>query len=83
MNRTCPTPLWVAAGVDVNPSPLRTFGRSFPEAEAIEGSVQSRTVLERCRMLLDGEGDGQCVLIEDSVRAYGAGVVEQELKRGL
>lgn len=39
----------VVAGVDLNPSALRTFGRNFPQAEAIEGSVQSRTVLERCR----------------------------------
>jgi DNA (cytosine-5)-methyltransferase 1 len=53
----------VVAGVDVNLSALRTFGRNFPEAEAIEGSVQSRTVLEQCRLLLDGEGDGQCVRI--------------------
>ncbi len=39
----------VVAGVDVNPSALRTFSRNFPEAEAIEGSVRSGTVLERCR----------------------------------
>ena len=44
----------VVAGVDVNPSALRTFGRNFPEAEAIEGSVQSRTVLERCRTVAVG-----------------------------
>jgi len=30
----------VVAGVDVNASALRTFGRNFPEAEAIEGSVR-------------------------------------------
>ena len=30
----------VVAGVELNPNALRTFGRNFPEAEAIEGSVQ-------------------------------------------
>jgi site-specific DNA-cytosine methylase len=35
----------VVAGVDVNPSALRTFFRNFPQAEAIEGSVRSGTVL--------------------------------------
>jgi site-specific DNA-cytosine methylase len=39
----------VVAGVDVNPSAMRTFSRNFPEAEAIEGSVRSGPVLERCR----------------------------------
>jgi DNA (cytosine-5)-methyltransferase 1 len=53
----------VVAGVDVNPSALRTFSRNFPEAEAIEGSVRSRTVLERCRALLDGDGDGLSVVL--------------------
>ena len=33
----------VVAGVDLNPSALRTFERNFPEAEAIEGSVQFRS----------------------------------------
>ena len=41
----------VVAGVDVNPSALRTFVRNFSEAEAIEGSVQSRTVLKRCSVV--------------------------------
>jgi DNA (cytosine-5)-methyltransferase 1 len=53
----------VVAGVDVNPSALRTFSKNFTEAEAIEGSVQTRTVLKRCRALLDGEGDGQYIRI--------------------
>jgi len=51
----------VVAGLDVNPSALRTFARNFPEAEAIEGSVQSRTVLEHCRALLDA--NALCVRI--------------------
>lgn len=46
----------VVAGVDLNLNALKTFGRNFPEAEAIEGSVQSGTVLKRCRSLLDGGG---------------------------
>jgi len=33
--------LQVAAAVDVNVSALKTFARNFPEAEMIEGSVQS------------------------------------------
>lgn len=45
----------VVAGVDLNPSALRTFSKNFPEAEAIEGSVRSRTVLEKCRALFDGD----------------------------
>jgi 16S rRNA G966 N2-methylase RsmD len=53
----------VVAGVDVNPSAVRTFSKNFPEAEAIEGSVESRTVVEQCRKLLDGEEDGEGVRI--------------------
>lgn len=46
----------VVAGVDLNTNALRTFAKNFPEADAIEGSVRSRTVLERCWTLLDGNG---------------------------
>jgi DNA (cytosine-5)-methyltransferase 1 len=53
----------VVAGVDVSPSALRTFSKNFPEAKAIKGSVQSWTVLEQCRMVLDGDGDGPGVRI--------------------
>ncbi|MDO8473429.1 MAG: DNA cytosine methyltransferase, partial [Dehalococcoidia bacterium] len=42
----------IVAGVDLNSSALRTFARNFPQAEAIEGSIRSSTVLERCRSLL-------------------------------
>jgi DNA (cytosine-5)-methyltransferase 1 len=49
--------------VDVNPSAIRTFAKNFPEAEAIEGSVRSRTVLDQCRALLDGDGDGMSVVL--------------------
>ena len=37
----------VVAGVDVNPSALRTFSRNFPEAEVIVESVGARTVGRR------------------------------------
>jgi site-specific DNA-cytosine methylase len=47
----------VVAGADVNPSAVRTFSKNFPEAEASEGSVRSRSVLERCRTLLYHSGD--------------------------
>lgn len=53
----------VVAGVDVNSSALRTFFRSFPEAEAIEGSVRSAKVLARCRALLDGDGEGLSMVL--------------------
>jgi site-specific DNA-cytosine methylase len=43
----------VVAGVDVNPSALRTFSRNFPEAEAIEGSVRSGTAGERWSVVGD------------------------------
>jgi site-specific DNA-cytosine methylase len=43
----------VVAGVDVNPSALRTFSRNFPEAKAIKGSVRSRTARGRCSVVGD------------------------------
>jgi DNA (cytosine-5)-methyltransferase 1 len=58
----------VVAGVDVNPSALRTFSRNFPDAEAVEGSVRSGTVLERCRALLDGNGDGLSIVLSGPPR---------------
>lgn len=42
----------VLVGVDLNTAAIRTFGNNFPEAEAIEGSVRSRKILERCAHLL-------------------------------
>jgi len=53
----------VVAGVDLNPSALRTFSKNFPKAEPIKGTVWSRAVLERCRALLDDGGDGERVSI--------------------
>lgn len=42
----------IVAGVDLNSTALKTFSRNFPEAQAIEGSVRSATILERCERLL-------------------------------
>lgn len=43
----------VVAGVDVNSSALKTFGKNFPDAKAISGSVRSKTVLAQCAGLLE------------------------------
>ena len=43
----------VGFGVDVNRGAIRTFEKNFPKAEAIEGSVRSSKVIERCEELLD------------------------------
>jgi DNA (cytosine-5)-methyltransferase 1 len=45
----------VVAGVDTNPTALKTFRCNFPGAEAIEASVRSKTVLRRCAQLLKPE----------------------------
>jgi DNA (cytosine-5)-methyltransferase 1 len=42
----------IVAGVDLNSSALKTFARNFPQARAIQGSIRSSTVLERCDSLL-------------------------------
>ena len=46
----------VMAGVDIDPCALKTFGRNFPEAKTIEGSVRSAKVLEQCSDLLRRRG---------------------------
>lgn len=38
----------ICAGVDTNATAIRTFGKNFPTAKAIEGSVRSKTVLDEC-----------------------------------
>jgi len=53
----------VVAGVDMNPSALRTFAKNFPEAEAIEGSVESRMIVEQCRALLGGDGENLTIVL--------------------
>jgi DNA (cytosine-5)-methyltransferase 1 len=41
--------LEVCAGVDISPTAIRTFGKNFPSAKAIEGSVGSSKVLDKCK----------------------------------
>src|SRR5688572_16304582 len=41
--------LVVCAGVDTNATAIRTFGKNFPSAEAIQGSVRSDKVLDQCK----------------------------------
>lgn len=43
----------VVAGVDCDTDALKTFQRNFPHAEAINGSVNSSRVLQRCKHLLE------------------------------
>src|ERR1017187_3634214 len=43
----------VVAGLDRNPTALKTFRRNFPETEAIEGSVRSPIAIRRCQELLE------------------------------
>jgi DNA (cytosine-5)-methyltransferase 1 len=38
----------ICVGVDTNATAIKTFGKNFPGAIAIEGSVRSKTVLEKC-----------------------------------
>ena len=45
--------LHVVAGVDVNSEALKTFSKNFPNAQAIEGSVRSKTILAQCKKLLE------------------------------
>ncbi len=42
----------VVAGVDVNPSALKTFAKNFPDAKALEGSVRSQKIISECAKLL-------------------------------
>ncbi|MFO1489184.1 MAG: DNA cytosine methyltransferase [Verrucomicrobiota bacterium] len=45
--------LQVVAGVDVNANALKTFSRNFPNAAALAGSVRSKTVLDKCKRLVE------------------------------
>src|SRR5262249_34029496 len=45
--------LQVVAGVDVNPSALKTFKKNFPEALALKDSVRSKKVLDQCAKLVE------------------------------
>jgi DNA (cytosine-5)-methyltransferase 1 len=41
------------AGVDTNATAIRTFGKNFPHAKAITGSVRAEAVLSQCEQLID------------------------------
>ncbi|HMP90814.1 MAG TPA: DNA cytosine methyltransferase [Kiritimatiellia bacterium] len=53
----------IAGGVDLNPHALRTFAKNFPDAEVILKSVRSPMVVERCRMLLNGDANQPRVVL--------------------
>jgi len=44
--------LQIIAGVDCDANALKTFGRNFPQAEAIQGSVSSEKIVKLCKELL-------------------------------
>lgn len=43
----------IGVGVDVDSHAERTFSKNFPEAEFINGSIQSATVVNRCLQVLE------------------------------
>lgn len=54
----------IVAGVDLNPTAIKTFRRNFPSAEGIHGSVRSPIVLKRCVELLESQkGDASPIII--------------------
>jgi DNA (cytosine-5)-methyltransferase 1 len=53
----------VVVGVDSNATAVRTFGKNFPEAEAIEGSIRSPRIIDRCAELLRPSDDGVSIVV--------------------
>ncbi len=55
----------VVAGVDIDPNALKTYAGNFSHAEAIEGSIRSSTIIERCRSLLspNTEPRSACIVL--------------------
>jgi DNA (cytosine-5)-methyltransferase 1 len=53
----------IVVGVDTNASAIRTFEKNFPEAEAIEGSIRSSRIIERCAKLLKLPDGGASILV--------------------
>jgi DNA (cytosine-5)-methyltransferase 1 len=55
----------IVAGIDLNSNAMKTFGKNFPGAEAIEGSVRSKTALERCAKALasGNENSLPCIVL--------------------
>jgi len=53
----------VVVGVDSNATAVRTFGKNFPEAEAVEGSIRSSRIIDRCAELLKPSDDGLSIVV--------------------
>jgi DNA (cytosine-5)-methyltransferase 1 len=53
----------IVFGVDTNATAVRTFEKNFPEAEAIEGSIRSSRIIDRCRKLLKPPNGGPSILV--------------------
>src|ERR1035441_9695913 len=53
----------IGVGVDVDSHAARTFSRNFPEAEFINGSIRSATVVNRCLKVLEKLNDSSIPLI--------------------
>src|SRR2546429_4816791 len=53
----------VVVGVDSNATAVRTFGKNFPEAEAIQGSIRSPRIIHRCAELLKPSDDGLSIVV--------------------
>lgn len=53
----------IVVGVDTNATAVRTFEKNFPEAEAIEGSIRSSRIIDRCAKLLKPPNGGSSILV--------------------
>ena len=45
--------LEIAVGIDADKDAIRTYSKNFPGAEAIQGSVASEEILEKCRTIIE------------------------------
>jgi len=53
----------VVVGVDTNATAVRTFEKNFPEAVAIEGSIRSSRIIDRCAKLLRTPDGGPSIVV--------------------
>jgi DNA (cytosine-5)-methyltransferase 1 len=53
----------VVVGVDADATAVRTFEKNFPEAEAIEGSIRSSLIIDRCAELLKPPEGGPSMVV--------------------
>ena len=53
----------IVVGVDSNATAVRTFGKNFPEATAIEGSIRSAQIIDRCAKLLKPSAAGRSIVV--------------------